>query len=106
MTADLQHETAQYKRTSARRSSPSVVNQQRTTQELVMSDRKLILTMDKILHSFSPSYLLRDTIICVNNVIPGTNLSVKLDMHFVHSTTRGIQIYFHKFQKKIQSTVC
>ena len=33
-------------------------------------------------------------LICVNNVIPGTNLSVKLDMHFIHSTTRKIQIYF------------
>ena len=43
-----------YKRTSARRSSPSVVNQQRTRQELVMSDRKLIYH-SKILHNFSPS---------------------------------------------------
>ena len=31
-------------------------------------------------------------VICVNNVIPGTNLSaVKLDMHFIHTPTREIQ---------------
>ena len=35
----------------------------------------------------------QDTIICENNVIPGTNVSVKLDMHFIHSTTREIHIY-------------
>ena len=36
----------------------------------------------------------KDTIICINNIIPSTNLSVKLDKHFIHSTTREIQIYF------------
>ena len=66
--------------------------------------------MDKILHCFIPSYLLnqlpvklrylyffstkKDTIICVNNVIPITNLSAKLDVHFIHSKAREIQIYF------------
>ena len=29
-----------------------------------------------------------------NNVIPSTNLSVKLDMHFIHLMTHEIQIYF------------
>ena len=31
-------------------------------------------------------------IICINNVIPGTNLLVKLDMHLIHSMTCEIQI--------------
>ena len=33
-------------------------------------------------------------IICVKNIIPGT-IWVKLDMHFNHSTTHEIQMYFH-----------
>ena len=43
-------------------------------------------------------------LICVNNVIPGTNLSVKLDMHFIHLTTHEIQIYFRSCIAKENSS--
>ena len=49
---------------------------------------------------------------CINNVIPTSNLSVKLGMHFIHSPTRKIQIYMYirscmakKFQKKITASI-
>ena len=69
--------------------------QQHTRQELIMSDHKLIYRADKIHQRFRPPYVLKltasqtrifillqstkkDTIICINNVIAATNLSVKL----------------------------
>ena len=51
--------------------------------------------MHKILHSFSVPCALKLTasqskikIICINNVIPSANLSVKLDMHFICLSAR------------------
>ena len=83
-----------YKRQFVRPRCYSFVNQQCTRLELVISDRKLIyccvLKLPVKLRYF---YFFSNKIICINNFIPATNLSVKLDMHFIHSLTHEIQIY-------------
>ena len=68
-----------------------------------------LFTVDKLFHSFNLPFVLKLTgsqtktfVLLVNqeghdnnnNIIPGTNLSVKLDVHFIRSLTREIQIHY------------
>ena len=62
------------------------------TQKSMRSEKPITLSAPCCCHFFSSK---KDAIICINNVIPATNLSLKLHMHFIHSPTREIQIYFH-----------
>ena len=81
---------------------PSIRNQE-SCKNLLSSDKVFtvlvlvffpyVLKLRKLRNLFFLSTK-KDTIICVHNIIPVTNLSLKLDIHFIHWMTCEIQIYF------------
>ena len=71
-----------------------ICHQQRTRQELVMSDRKLIYTMDKLFHSFSLPYVQKLT-------ASQTKIFVLLLNQEGHNNLRKLCYTRHKFVSQI-----